>query len=705
MSSVDVIASALEVGNKQFRLQKYDESVKVYSKAIVLADSLDQNAITKLRKSSGLSERPAYLKPGECAHHPKLLTLLDNRAAAYEKLKNYYSAIQDSQRAISLEPFNAKGYIRMGKLMHLMKKDKKAYEVYSKGVQRIEYGLSKHGIKINQNLLEFLKAQKRELKAKLQQETSESGSEKGQISTDSSKACEALTRPASNSSQDRKRAKLSPLALSPKISSQLFKEPLDFMLLLPIELIIYIFRQLSLKDILICLQLSHDWYHILVGIPALYNNISISRFASLKDVQSCFSLLLKSRRHCHSKSLENIRLHSTRKSDERQILNFILNKSSICFTGNVDFSFLDITTQQLVDCLQRNNFALRKFENLKHLKLSCVLIPNLEETLLKMLPNLESFELIRSPDSNRQSTLRKYEPCGHIFKNLKKLSLIGDIRNKYPSVPFFNQFLATTQSFPNLKSLTIVGYDFNTLNASSREFNFLQNLPELQSLVFENNDNFNLSTFFKSHDLLEFKHLKKFALREIEIRYSEHLLHYDSFYISKIFKNLSVLDLTGSAITWQGLSKILKVCGSGLQQLSIGYCQNIIFKKGPFRVHVNGGFFDFEKFFSWCPNLEVLYLNQSTDFNDYSLTHMVMALKQQESLKSLKLLDLSFNEISGYKLLDLVRVLSVESLVLHGLDIYTETIKLMEAKYCRRVENRIDKQNWREYGINSYNPF
>ncbi|ODQ62340.1 hypothetical protein WICANDRAFT_60401 [Wickerhamomyces anomalus NRRL Y-366-8] len=701
MSSEDVVATALEVGNKQFKLQKYDECVKIYSKAIELVESLSQKTILKLRKSYGLTERPAYLKQGENVNHPKLLTLLDNRAAAYEKLQNYQQAVQDSQRAVSIEPFNAKGYIRMGKLMLFMKKETKAYEVFSKGVKRIEYGVTKYGIKVNPNLLQHLKAQKQQLTSKLNEQKAQV--KESERYPDIKRASESLVRSVSGSSQERKRAKTSS-SLNPKGSSQLSRS-FDLLLWLPIEIITHIFSHLPLKDVLNCLLVSPEWNHTLSRIPALFNNISISRFASLKQVQSCFSLLLKSRRSSHIKALDHFRLHSIRRTDERQILNFILNKSSICFTGDVDFSFLDVTTEQLVDCLKRNSVALRKLETLKHLKLSCVLVPTAEESLLELLPNLESFELIRVPDNKRPSTLRRYQANDHTFPNLKKLTLVGDIKSKYPSIPFFDHFLNQVQSFPNLKSLTIVGYDFQTLNTASREFNFLQNLPKLQSLVFENNDNFNLSTFFKSHDLLEFKELKKFALREREIRYSEHLMHYDSFYLSRIFQNLRILDLTGSSITWQGLSKILKVCGSSLQQLSIGYCQNVIFKKGPFRVHVNGGFFDFENFFKWCPNLQVLYLNQSTDFNDYSLTQMVTALKQQELFKNLKLLDLSFNEVSGYKLLDLVKVLKIESLILHGLDIHTETIKLMESSYCKKVESRIDKQSWREYGINSYNPF
>lgn len=712
MSSEDVVSQALEIGNKQFKLQKYEEAVKIYSKAIELADSLGQTTLSNLRKSYGLSDRPVYLKPDEKLQHPKLVTLLDCRAAAYEKVKNFQQAMQDCQRAVSAEPYNAKGYIRMGKLLLLMKKERKSYEVFSKGVKRIEYGIAKYQMKVNQNLFQHLQSQKSMVKSQLTSQSKSQLKSQHQPEVSNSypdiiKASEmkGLARASSSSSQDMKRLKSSSSTLESNVPSQTQNTPVDILEWLPVEVVGSIFGYLSLKDILNCLLVSHSWNHTLSRIPSLYNKITISRFATLRHIQTCFSLLLKSRRHSRVKSLGQLRMHLTRRTDERQILNFILNKSDICFTGVLDIGFLDVTTEQLIDCLTNNNFALKKLRDLKELKLTCVLVPMAEEKLLEFLPSLESLELTRSPDNNRSSTLRRYDLDNRTFSNLKSLTLVGDIRNKYPAVPFYNFFLRTSHSLPNLISLTIVGYDFNTLNNTNREFNFLQKFPKLQSLVFENNDNFNLQTFFKSHDLLEFKDLRKFALREREIRYSEQLLNYDSFYLNRIFQKLKILDLTGSSITWQGLSKILKVCGGTLQQLSIGYCQNIIFKKGPFRVHINGGFFDFENFFSWCTNLQVLYLNQATDFNDYTITQMVNALKEQESFNRLKLLDLSFNEISGYKLLELVKVLHIENLILHGLNLHSETIKLMETKYCKKVESRIDKQNWREYGINSYNPF
>lgn len=709
MSSGDVVAQALEIGNKQFKLQKFEEAIKIYSKAIELADSLSQKSLSNLRKSYGLSDRPIYLKSDDKLQHPKLVTLLDSRAAAHEKSKNFQLAMQDCQRAVSTEPYNAKGYIRMGKLLLLMKKERKAYEVFSKGVKRIEYGIAKYQMKVNQNLFQHLQSQKNMIKSQLTSQSKlASHSEALNNHPDIMKASDikSLARTSSNSSQDVKRLKSSTSTLDSSVPSQSQQHIiLDIVQLLPLEVISRIFGFLTLKDILNCLLVSHSWNHTLTRIPSLYNTISISRFATLKHIQSCFALLLKSRRHCHIKSLGQLKMHLTRRTDERQILNFILNKSDICFTGLLDIGFLDVSTVQLIDCLDSNKFALKKLKDLKELKLTCVQVPTAEEKLLEFLPNLESLELVRSPDNTRSSTLKNYVLDNRTFPNLRSLTLVGDIRSKYPTVPFFNFFLRTSHSFPNLTSLTIVGYDFNTLNTTNREFNFLQKFPKLRSLVFENNDNFNLQTFFKSYDLFEFKDLRKFALREREIRHSEQLLNYDSFYLSRIFQKLSVLDLTGSSITWLGLSKILKVCGDTLQQLSIGYCQNIIFKKGPFRVHINGGFFDFEHFFSWCTNLQVLYLNQATDFNDYTITQMVNALKEQENFKKLKLLDLSFNEISGYKLLELVKVLSIENLILHGMDIHSNTIQLMETKYCKKVESKMDKQNWREYGINSYNPF
>ncbi|CCH43011.1 hypothetical protein BN7_2558 [Wickerhamomyces ciferrii] len=712
MSDVeDVVGKALEIGNKQFKLRKYEDAIKLYTKALQVAHALDQKTIIKLRVAQKLKPRPAYLKDGDKVNHPKLTTILDSRAAAYEKTDNLRLALDDSVKAVSFEPYNAKGYIRTGKILIMMKKDKKAFDTFTKGIERINRGIEKFGIQVNPNMLQYLKEQKQKLENKLDQANKQSKSNTTspiEIKT----ARKMLEDPIS--SQDRKRLKKSPSASTSTLSqsqnqsnlqSQEERKQLDPLIWLPLELTTEVFSLLNLKDIIRSFTVSRLWCETLSRSPLLLNDIVIPRFATLKHVQSCFELLTKSRRSSSIKSLNSLQMRSIRRMDERQIMNIVLNKSPLIYTGSLNFNFLDITTEQLVECLQGNRSSLKRLERLKNLRITCVMIPKAEEKLLDLLPHLESLEITRAPDNNRPSSFKKYDIILQRYKNLKTLTLVGDLKQKYPSIPFSNLFTTRVSLIPNLTSLTIVGYDFNTLNNTNVGFNFLQNVPNVQSLVFENNDNFNLATFLKSHDLLEFKNLRKLAIREKEVRYSEHLLNIDSFYLYKIFGKLKILDLTGSSISFQGLGKILRVCGNSLIQLSIGYCQNIIFKKGPFRVHINGGFFDFDDFFEWCPNLQVLYLNQATDFGDYAITQMVSALKEKKVVRHMKLLDLSFNEASGYKLLELLQYLTPQNLYLHGMDINAGTLKLMNTKFGINVESRIDKASWREFGLNSYNPY
>lgn len=65
--------------------------------------------------------------------------LLDNRAACYEKLKDYPAALKDAKKAIQLHREDAVGYLRAGRLLVKMEKQSVALEIYTHGLKCVKH--------------------------------------------------------------------------------------------------------------------------------------------------------------------------------------------------------------------------------------------------------------------------------------------------------------------------------------------------------------------------------------------------------------------------------------------------------------------------------------------------------------------------------------------------------------------------------------
>lgn len=680
----DILERVMEHAQKQFKEQKFSECLQLFTRALSYAESMSQDDIVELRKSCGLTGRPSYSKGTDQVHHPKLASLLDSRAATFEKLRRLKNALEDAEQVIRVEPFNARGYIRAGKLLQLMEQDKRAYEIYERGIAMLQLGRDKFKMRIKEQMYTTMKEQRRTVRVRLIPKKAP--------------AAKLVPIPSVQGPQFKKQR------VSPSIEARGCLDPLSF---LPLELIHRILELIPLKSALRCRQLCHSWDEAIRTLPLL-NDLRMTSHIEFKDIRNCFKLVEQSKEHSIIKRVRTLVIPSMNITEERRIFNYILTESPVKVMDTLDWSFMDVTMQELVELLQQSSNALRVLRDLKNLRITCLFVPRYEEQLLELLPRLESITMIPAPGRKQPALPKGYTPPTSIFANLKHLTIIGDLKRKYPSVPFEHLLARDALGLvPSLESLIIVGYDWASLNSTNGTFNFLQSFPELRTLVMENNSTFTLRTLLKSHDVLKLPHLKKFVFREPEVRSVEGLQVYVPEYLSNIFGNLQVLDLTGSSISYQGLVKLLETCGLGLKHLSLGFCPNIAFKRGPLsNIQIPGGYFGFQQVAMLCPLLESLYLNQSVDFGDYALTEMTQCIKDNGGFTQLKLLDLSFNTaMSGYKILDLLKARKIPNLILHGVNIKPETIKMMERQYCKRVQSRLDKQYWREYGVNSYNPF
>jgi tetratricopeptide (TPR) repeat protein len=85
----------------------------------------------KYRESVALFTRALSLNPNH-------ITIIDCRAASYEKLNELDLALQDAANIIKIAPGEARGYLRAGKVLSLQQKYKQAAKIYKRALTRVD---------------------------------------------------------------------------------------------------------------------------------------------------------------------------------------------------------------------------------------------------------------------------------------------------------------------------------------------------------------------------------------------------------------------------------------------------------------------------------------------------------------------------------------------------------------------------------------
>ncbi|CZT41223.1 uncharacterized protein RSE6_00942 [Rhynchosporium secalis] len=159
-----------------------------------------------------------------------LLTALDSRAAAYEKLEQFMPALRDGKAMIEMKPKSSKGYLRTGKILQLQGKEALALQIYARGLAKVPSGADKE-----RQLLVTLHAKLRQV-------------------------------------------------LKPGKS-------MNFVELLPFELALMVCHNLDMRDRVICLAVSKGWKGVLESSTKLWTTLDTTyarKPVSLKSLQTHF---------------------------------------------------------------------------------------------------------------------------------------------------------------------------------------------------------------------------------------------------------------------------------------------------------------------------------------------------------------------------------------------------------------------------------
>lgn len=97
----------------------------------VFSDAREAFAQKKFKESVALFTRAITLKPDHS-------TLLDCRAASYEKVDQLALALRDAKSIIEIAPTESRGYLRAGKVLSLQKKYDKAIQVYKRALEKVD---------------------------------------------------------------------------------------------------------------------------------------------------------------------------------------------------------------------------------------------------------------------------------------------------------------------------------------------------------------------------------------------------------------------------------------------------------------------------------------------------------------------------------------------------------------------------------------
>ncbi|WLF78574.1 DNA-binding SCF ubiquitin ligase subunit dia2 [Lodderomyces elongisporus] len=664
---------------------------------------------------------------------PPLSTLLDQRAAVYEKLGQHDLALRDARSIIEKEPANCKGYLRAGKLLTLQNKKFEAYKLYQEGLYVIDKLSKEARVEVNEKLFASLKQQYRFLNSELKQQSkksnvlkssssrtlSQSSSNSRTLSQSSSSFTSAstlLSRSTSSlssrstsrsSSVISKRSQDSP---SPANVKRL-RICLDPIRILPSEVVAQIFTHVSDAQLLRCLLVSKSWYKALTSFPWLFT-FNCKMLITLEEFRLGVRFMKQSASHSTSKQIKHVKINHVAKQKLAHVLSTLVTEPHFPIYS-LDIADSSLNLQLLYAILSKHSWRLNNFQQLKKVRLGINCSMKYPHVLLKLFAKLEELEItILKPENSSMNLVPITDKRFKILKEtpvqtqytLKKLCLINHsklLRNEGVAITAqtYSPFpVLLDHSFPNLEELTLVSFQF--ANHLPQFGYFVSQLNCLKSMYLENNDGLDLLTLLQM--FLNYKpsfKLKHFTFRESRISSSISLQQISETYLTQ-FKHLETLDLYGNCLSTKGLYKLLKVCGKTLASLNLGNANYYSFEMHSQRKLELG------KITQYCPLLTTLCLSDM-NIDAMAMLHLTKSISQ--SNLCLRNLDLSFNAFDGMDLLRFLGVLEkrllepLETLVVHGMSIQKDTLEYVKrklfAKHCLCDPQRL---RWSMYGVNSW---
>lgn len=732
-----------------FRQRDYHRSLVAYNEIVTRLSDLPTEYCTKLRRYYDLRERPIAGK----LCHPKLTSVLDQRAATYEKLGQLQLALRDTKKVLLLDPLECKGYLRQGKLLLDSGERVKAYKCYQKGIYFIEEAERSRDFLANKKHMRQLhiaysalnKALKEERRETLAVSTSATSS-RSETSLATKAPCLA-NKDNHTSGNMRSQGRIDDMLPVKRPSQQdhkVFKKarnPIDPMERLPLELIGEIYSHINVEQILKSHLVCKHWYNTLLKLPWLYlGSITLKNNVMFSEFSNCMVLLKKVLKSTHSRYVNRIIVPTTFKENHLQRILQVLLQTNLRIKA-LGITSIHFSIELLLQLLVRLSWGgLDKFLSLDRLFMTinssfafndilpqlCPILTHLEILIIDRVQKISAVQsdMLHQLAQKVEEGIFKYRGApenatssGEIIahQQLKSLVLVNQrVAAKFPGPDTDSEGMHKVKPsmlsirMPNLCSLTVACFDLT--GYSSTLTTFLSGAHHLKNVDFESNLGLSLDKFLRilvlngnlfELEVLRFREMSRSGPLDLDD------INLDDM---KCLFNLRELDLYGSSLSNKALLKLLRL-SRRIQTLNIGNSKYIYFKNTQFTRH---NLMNWAELFQLLPELQILYMPEM-DFDHLTMSQFNQGINEVYGAEKFNFvtLDLSFcHQIDGISLLylfeasnngDAGHCLSVYHLVLNGLTINMETLQLLKRKsYVHKIENDPFRNTWRSWGVNSH---
>ncbi|GAV51178.1 hypothetical protein ZYGR_0AD03610 [Zygosaccharomyces rouxii] len=671
------LGKALKLGATFYRNENYRRALELFRRCLQLAKSYPEQELIKLRTRLGL---PKYNCPrSDKIYHPHYVQLLDNVAACYEKLAEFGMASEYTKRLIKVEPFNAKAYVRLQRLLQRRGKLDEAYGICKRGISNCKKFQEKYGIVIPSKPFEVLQRCEKSLQERIG--PSEPVNKRHIIEPDI------------------------PVVEAKKQKPE--RIVLDFISGLPPELLPLILGGLTSKELIEVALVCKCWWNCVFAQPRLFQRVVINNGTYRQLNKFCeFAKRIRDR---HG-SLDLFKYSSRTPSDEAKSMEIFWTKLQGYKCRRLLLSVPRCTTEQLAQCMSRNTQLCQSLQELSMVVSLSSSKPDFDADMLNHCEHLKRLEIVvssctspnRIPELSRSSSFIETKLIPTWATNLVSLSICCDGArvDRFPFLTMISYFPAN-----KLERLCITGVTFNQL---PNQFDWLANFRYLKEIWFEDNKGASLAVFLQLlRDYPLGDRLEKLTFREYSTLSNIHLEPTsESYFYTYNLQNVKSLDLMGSSISGKGLQRLVSYLQPlNFRRLNIGYCPHIRLER--YQHENDPSYLSATNFFMKFPYLQELIIPQFGALDDGK---MKLLFEQTANWYHLRKIDLSLNlSITGVSVYELLKALldtrgyPLEHLIIDGCSSISHvTVNMIRAKgLASQVDCIYERDTWRRFGVNS----
>ncbi|GME70509.1 unnamed protein product [[Candida] boidinii] len=711
-----LINMAIEKGLNEFQSKNYSKSLKIFTRGISVIE--EAYKLAKSKANNAATTKNQECSRGHVRHHQKYGSLLDYRAACFEKLNKLKYAIQDSDKLIKYEPYSCKGYLRKAKILKLSKKYDDSLFILNFAVKKLEEGSQKHGnkLRISQNLFNKLKSERDQMFIMVKENNIESLNSYDLDSDEEEGEGSSKNTHSQSSKYHLKRLSSSISFGDDNRNKKRSTKYIDFISNLPYELNYEILKYLDQTSILNCLMVNKIWNKKLSKMnelfchPKLKLNLSINlmnkflSFINNHNIKRIKRLILNPNISCELSILKL--LLSSSSSGSSSWASSIMVESLTLYLNNLNlFQIFKVIPASSYN----KNYLLN---HLIELNIHVTLVEDFNYLLriLSFTKNLKSLNLsiIDMVNLNLKNNNLNLTAISNLSFALDRLSILispkinKDKLKQHLTRNFFTNFFKslTAQNYKKLNYLNLN----NLLIDIDKLEKIFKTLENLNFLVLNLIPNVTLNLILESLSYNSNNNLIQFEFNELSVNSNSanninfnlntlnNLNNNDLIKFDNLFKNLRILNFTNSNLLKKNLTKILESTNKNLVELTLQNNLNLNFSLSSFSLlgASTSRIVDFSQILPLLPNLVSLNLSSSVNFNDNSLKNFASSNKTYKLLRNLKLLNLSSNNITGIGLINLFKLNSsffnINHLIVKNCDIHPDTINLLlKSGFCEKI--------------------